>query len=334
MAEISLAALSYYQTGGSCQRLYQPKTETSLIASVQDIYNDCARTMIVGAGSNTLISDEFFPGAVISLASYDHIKVEGDSIRCGAGAINSVVAEHAYNAGLVGLGWMNGLPGQIGGTVRMNARCYGGEISQVASEVRTITDDAIVKTYHRSDEPFAGYPFRGYKDTVFMDNGELIFEAVLKLQKGSSEELAKERAHMDHCYADRKGKGQYDFPSCGCVFKNSHHVGVSSGMLLDAAGIKSLPTPPTVQVNPHHANFVFNTGGATSRDILEFTFMMRDAVYDQFGVWLEYEMEVLGDLPQDLALELARVAPEHLNEEALQPLREKFRQHLSSSKAK
>lgn len=323
MTASTLASLSYYQTGGGYTQLYQPTTEAELIAAVKAIADDAAQYYILGAGSNSLVSDEPFEGAVISLAKLNETAVEGDEVRVQAGAINSSVAQLAYDAGLVGLGWMNGLPGQIGGTVRMNARCYGGEISQVVSQVRTVTPEGEIKVYSADDKLF-----RGYKDTALMDNGELVLEATLSLSKGDEAKLAGELAQMTHCYEDRRSKGQYDYPSCGCVFKNSHHVGVSSGMLLEAAGVKTMATPDTVKVNPKHANFVFNTGGATSRDILEFTFEMREAVYDAFGVWLDYEMEVLGALPKDLAFEHARVELEQLNEERLAPLREAFQQKM------
>lgn len=324
----NLAKLANYQTGGTCRNLYEPTSESELVAAVKAIHADNAQYFILGAGSNSLVSDEPYEGAVISLAKMNAITTNKNQIICQAGAINSAVAKQAIAVGLTGLGWMNGLPGQIGGTVRMNARCYGGEISQVASQVRTITESGEIKTYEASDELF-----RGYKDTLLMDNGELVFEATLALQPGDEATVAAEQEKMAFCYNDRKAKGQYDYPSCGCVFKNSYHVGVSSGMLLDAAGIKSLPTPPTVKVNPHHANFVFNTGGATSRDILEFTFEMREAVFQEFGVWLDYEMEVLGLLPQDLALEHSRFALEELNDERLEPLRQRFRQHLKGNAA-
>lgn len=323
MNDKTLKTLAYYQTGGSCRNLYEPTTEAELVAAMKAIHGESAQFFILGAGSNSLVSDEPFEGAVISLAKMNTIATDGERISCQAGAINSDVAKQAIASGLVGLGWMNGLPGQIGGTVRMNARCYGGEISQVAKQVRTVTETGEIKTYQASAELF-----RGYKDTLLMDNGELVFETTLALTPGDEQAIDAEQEKMDFCYSDRKAKGQFDFPSCGCVFKNSYHVGVSSGMLLDAAGIKSLPAPSTIAVNPHHANFVFNTGGASSRDILEFTFEMREAVFQTFGVWLEYEMEVLGALPQDLAMEFSRFAFEELNDERLQPLREKFRQHL------
>jgi UDP-N-acetylmuramate dehydrogenase len=208
---------------------------------------------------------------------------------------------------------MNRLPGQIGGTVRMNARCYGGEISQICTKVTVVTADGAVKTYA---DPKV---FRGYKDTIFMDNGDIIAGAELTLTPGNKAEI---EAKMNFCESDRVAKGQFEWPTCGCVFKNDYDVGVSSGMLLDHAGGKTL-RHGKIEINPHHANFVYNKGG-TSRDILEMSFKMREAVFKKFGVWMEYEMEILGDVDDDMKPRLVEARPNQMNEALLAPLRAKM----------
>ena len=197
----------------------------------------------------------------------------------------------------------------------MNARCYGGEISQVVENITAVDINGKIKQYQND-----GSIFKGYKDTIFMDNGDIIASVELQLNDGDP---GKIKLHMEHCESDRIAKGQFTYPSCGCVFKNDHGVGVPSGMLLDAAGAHSL-NKEVVQLNPKHANFVFNQG-ATSKDILEITFEMRDMVFKAFGVWLQYEMEILGKLPPDLMVRVNEYKKSRPNNRFLEPLREAFR---------
>jgi UDP-N-acetylmuramate dehydrogenase len=119
------------------------------------------------------------------------------------------------------------------------------------------------------------------------------------------------------------GKGQFAAPSCGCVFKNDYGVGIPSGMLLDAAGAKGL-TRGGAEVGSQHANFIFNRKEATDRNILELTFDLQDRVYNLFGVWLQYEMELLGEFAPDLRHRYLLKRPSRPNLKNLKPLLEHF----------
>jgi UDP-N-acetylmuramate dehydrogenase len=258
--------------------------------------------------------------AVIVFDQLTNLQVNDLEIYAEAGVDNTALSQFALQHELGDLAWMNRLPGQLGGTIRMNARCYGGEISQVLSEVQVVSPQGKIKRYrHQAD---SRQIFRGYKDTIFMENQELIVSAVFCLQKSAPETLKKV---MDHCEQDRISKGQFLFPSCGCVFKNNYEVGVPSGMLLDRAGVHQL-SHDQVEINPKHANFVFNKK-ADSRQILEMTFAMRELVYQKFGVWLEYEMEILGQIPADLTAQLKELRPANYDEAALKKLRDSFAQN-------
>ena len=304
-----LRDFAYYGTGGPCDRLYQPQSAEEAAEYFRQIRRDNLPLVIIGAGTNSLVMDEAFPGAVMVLSGLNAIEVHGDIVNAGAGVDNSTVAKTALAYELSGAGWMYRLPGQLGGTIRMNARCYGGEISQIVRKV-TVVDQQGALTVREGQGVF-----RGYKDTVFMANGDLIVQAELKLTKGRAADIAQ---LMAHCEKDRQRQGQFDFPSCGCVFKNDYSVGIPSGRLLDAAGAKAL-RHGGAEVSQHHANFVFNKG-ASSRDILELTLMMRDLVHAEFGVWLEYEMEVLGLIPRDLEEALHQKKPHQPNLEKITAL--------------
>ncbi len=312
-----LKDFAYYKTGGTCELLSVAESETELREHMREIKRRGLRLQLLGGGTNSLVMDEHFPGAFVVFSGLKRLERHGDLLIVGAGVENSLIPKLALGAGLVGASWMYRLPGQLGGTTRMNARCYGGEISQIVKKVRTVTLGGEAREY---TDPAM---FRGYKDTIFMDNGELISEVEIKLAPGNAKEIEEK---MLFCEADREGKGQFDYPSCGCVFKNDHAVGITSGILLDQVGAKQLKHQGA-EVSPHHANFVYNKG-ATSRAILELSVQMRQLVYDRFGIWMEYEMEILGEAPADLAAEIALERPGRWTEpkyaELLMPLRAKM----------
>ncbi|SMF66044.1 UDP-N-acetylmuramate dehydrogenase [Pseudobacteriovorax antillogorgiicola] len=309
-----LKDIAYYKTGGTCNTLHQPESIDQLAEIVSQLHQSKTPYFVIGGGTNSLVLDDHFPGDVIAFTKLKSIKVTRNSIYAEAGVENTMIAQTALSHSLAGAAWMNRLPGQIGGTVRMNARCYGGEISEIASTVIAVSQDGVVKTYDNQ-----GNLFRGYKDTIFMDNGDIIAAVHLALEPGQATDI---KAIMDHCETDRIQKGQFTFPSCGCVFKNDYAVGVPSGMLLDRAGAHDL-NQDKVALNPKHANFVFNKG-ATSSDILDMTLAMRELVYKTYGVWLSYEMEILGRLPDRYAAKVRETRPQQFNEAALEPLRLEF----------
>lgn len=311
---MKLRDLAYYRTGGRCQALYEPKTIEDLSRIVTALHATQQKYFVLGGGTNSLVLDEDWPGAVIVFRRMKSIEVRGQTLYAEAGADNTDVSQAALQAKLDGIAWMNRLPGQIGGTVRMNARCYGGEISQVANEVHAVLPDGTIKIYTRADGIF-----RGYKDTLFMDNGAIVAAAVLQLEEGVRGSI---ETRMKFYEDDRTKKGQFHYPTCGCVFKNDYTVGVPSGMLLDKAGAHRLSRTEAA-LNPQHANFVYNKG-ASSRDIIELTLAMRDLVFKEYGVWMEYEMEILGELPPDLQTRVNQKKTQQPDEEKLSALRALF----------
>lgn len=319
-----LKKLSYYRTGGFCKELYLPTDIYELQRAMAEIHQKKLKFFILGAGSNSLILDQFWPGAVVCLKNMKKWKVEENEIYLEAGLENKQLCEIAYEHSLGGLAWMYGLPGQIGATSRMNARCYGGEISQVVQEVTSVTESGEFRYYQNLSQEKV---FLGYKDTLFMKNGEVIAALKLSLYPEKKELI---RSKMNACYQDRKNKKQFLYPSCGCVFKNNYDpkVGVPSGLLLEAAGAKNLSCGKAL-VNPYHSNFVWNQG-ASSEEILTLTQKMRQLVYEHFAVWLEYEMEILGALPKDLQVILSEKKELNPKEDKIKALQKIFKKQKTS----
>lgn len=315
-----LRAITWYRTGGTCDSFHEPASTAECAALMADIRRRGIPWFVLGAGSNSLVSDRHFAGAVISCRRLLRLERDGNRVTVGAGLENTGLAEFCLTHSLAGAAWMNRLPGQLGATVRMNARCYDGEISQIVHSLEAVTPSGEVLKL-----PAAGL-FRGYKDTVFMENRQIITGITLELTPG---EPAAIQEKMDFCEKDRISKHQFDHPSCGCVFKNPYDAGVPAGMLLEAAGAGKF-TEGKAEVNPYHANFVFNKGESADR-IIQLTLRMRRQVYEAFGVWLEYEMEILGELSEELRGKVREQQPASFQEDKLAPLRRKFQSKTSGS---
>ena len=309
-----LKELSYYKTGGTCDQLIEPSSIEELAFAMENIHRDETPYFLLGAGSNSLIMDGHWPGAVVSLRKMRRISITRDRILAEAGVDNSEFASHCLDAALEGAGWLYGMPGQLGATIRMNARCYGGEIDRIVDSVTVVTAKGEVLVYPAKEV------FRGYKSTLFMSTRDVVAAATFTLKEGDPQRIGE---FMRGCKSDREGNFQFLHPSCGCVFKNDYDVGVPSGFLLEQAAVRRFNTG-SVEISPHHANFVFNKGASTSQ-ILDVTLKMREAVYRKFGVWLEYEMEVLGIVPHDLKERLREKRPDNYRHSSLAPLREQFR---------
>lgn len=310
---MQLKDISYYKTGGSVERLYVPSSLEELALFIKEIHDDEIPFFLLGAGSNSLVMDDHWPGAVITFNNMNSLKIVGSKVVAQAGVENTRFSEACLESCLSGAAWMYYLPGKIGPTVRMNARCYGGEISQIVESVTSVTRAGDIKTYAGAEV------FNGYKDTIFTKNDEVAAEVSFSLEKGEHSTIRKQ---MDLCKTDRRNKKQFLYPSCGCVFKNDYRIGIPSSLLLDSAGVRQLSTD-VVEISPYHANFLYNKG-ASARDILSTALDMRDLTYKRFGVWLEFEMELLGMVPDDLKKRCDEVKTPNYNTKELEFLRRAF----------
>ena len=145
--QLSLNKISYYQTGGNCENLFFPQSTEEVSQFIKLNKQRGKPLIILGEGSNSLITDNHWPGDVICLAKLHYIKQEKDLLQCGAGVQNTEIALKALEISSKSCAWMHRLPGQIGATVRMNARCYGGEISQIVRALTTVSKDGEIRKY-------------------------------------------------------------------------------------------------------------------------------------------------------------------------------------------
>jgi len=289
---LSLAERGYYGIGGSARYVAEPGSLAELADILLWSVAQRLPLALMGSGSNILFSDADFAGVVISLGRMEQMHwLSDDALFCEAGVENSRIAEELLRSGRGGGEWLYRLPGQIGATVRMNARCFGGEVSAITAAVLTLSVEGCLRW--RLPEEI----FYGYKHTALMESPEIVVASLLRFPHARSAE--ETRALMEGHEGEREAKHHFDFPSCGSTFKNNYAVGRSSGSIFEELGFKGVAEGGAM-VSPHHANFIYNRGGATARDVLTLAARMKKAAFEQTGAQLDLEVQCIGLFDGDL----------------------------------
>ncbi len=254
--------------------------------SCPDGCHDTLPYMIIGNGSNVLVRDAGYRGVLIKLGgTFDQIKVLGEYIIAGAAALLSRVAKAALEAELTGLEFASGIPGSVGGGTFMNAGAYGGELKDCIHSVKFLSRDGITESLKY------GYELEfGYRHSTFGDTGDIITEVTFKAEKGEREQIA---ACMKELTAKRNAKQPVHLPSAGSFFKRP--PGNFAGALIEGAGLKGLSVGDA-QVSPMHAGFIVNNGAATASDIISLMKLVQNTVYDKYGIMLEPEVRIIGEI--------------------------------------
>ncbi|HVV60148.1 MAG TPA: UDP-N-acetylmuramate dehydrogenase [Pseudolabrys sp.] len=281
LANQPLATVSWFRTGGPAQAFYLPEDENDLCYFLKNLPQDIPVT-VIGASSNLIIRDGGVPGVVARLSrGFNDIKVEeGYRVRAGTAVLDVMVARAAQAAGVAGLAFLSGIPGSIGGALRMNGGAYGGETKDVLIEARGIDRQGEVHTYTNADMKFS-YRRCGVPDDV------IFTQAVFQGRAGDPVEIAAEMADIKR----KREASQPKNKTCGSTFKNP--PGHKAWQLIDAAGCRGL-TVGGAQVSELHCNFLLNLGGATAADIEKLGEAVRERVKANSGVELEWEIKRIG----------------------------------------
>ena len=295
--DYSLARLTTVRAGGSADFFARPSSEAELIELLAWAQDEELPIGLVGSGSNLLVSDDGFPGLVLKLAGdLTAIERDGTRFRCGGGARLPSAAAKAAGWGLGGLEFGVNIPGTVGGAVRMNANAYGGELGRVLEEVTVCTANGA----ERRSPGELGFRYRGSN----LGDREVVSEAIFSLGEADPADVKATMADMRRRRKEAQPSGIKTFGSTFVNPEDPRADGRSAGQLLDAAGCQGLQVGGA-RLSPKHANFVENTGGATTADILEVMAQARRRVHERFGVVLEPEVQVLGDVswPEEWSLE-------------------------------
>jgi UDP-N-acetylenolpyruvoylglucosamine reductase len=278
-----LAPRTTLRVGGKADLYVEPASEADLAVVLGFCAERGLPVCLLGRGSNLLVRDGGVRGVVVCLAhpAFGGVAVEGEQLRCGAGARLKQVAVAAWHAGLGGLEFLEGIPGSVGGALRMNAGAMRRRFFDVVEQVRFM--DYRGQTHERAaaeiETAYRGCPL--FREHVALG-------AVLRGCPAPREEIQRRMA----AFSQKRRETQPPQPSAGCVFKNPPDL--PAGRLIDQVGLKGTRVGGAL-VSPVHANFIVNDGGATARDILALIGLIRERVRAARGIELEVEVEVIGE---------------------------------------
>ena len=239
---------------------------------------------ILGNGSNLLVGDKGYRGVIIRLGGeFNTLKTEGTLLTAGASVLLSAAARAAMENGLTGMEFASGIPGSIGGGVKMNAGAYDGEMRQIVESVQVMYKDGSILDLDNETMEF------GYRNSVIKNRPYVVLQVSLRLQPGNREEIL---ARMNELAARRKEKQPLEFASAGSTFKRPE--GYFAGKLIMDSGLRGARIGGA-QISEKHCGFVINDGTATAADIAELIQEVSETVKEKFGVTLEPEVSLLGD---------------------------------------
>ncbi len=271
-----------FRVGGPCSLFISPDKN-----HLPDIIAFCKKIalpyVVIGRGSNILVSDNGFEGLVIEIGDvFNKITVSVDMITAESGASLASVARAAYENSLTGLEFASGIPGSCGGGLYMNAGAYGGEMKDVIYSARALDSDGKELEFTPDDMDLS------YRHSAFMEKNLIITEMVFKLKAGNKDEI---KATMDDYNGRRRDKQPLNYPSAGSFFKRPE--GNFAGKLIEDAGLAGLRVGGA-KVSAKHCGFVINVDNATSKDIINLMKKVQAEVNDKFGIMLEPEVRMLG----------------------------------------
>lgn len=280
--DFKLAKVTSFKIGGKANLYATPRTIDELFNLIEQAEESCVKYKIIGNGTNLVFSDDGFDGLVISTKKLNELERFGErSFLVGAGAMLSSLTIRALNEGLSGLEFAVGIPGTLGGAIVMNAGANGGDISSVIKSV-TVLENGGIRVLEKEKLEF------GYRSSYFLSHPtSIILFAEIELTSFNSKEIIEQRMKQN---LEKRLLTQPREPSAGCVFKK---VGdKSAGQLIEEAGLKGFKVGGA-EVSSVHANFIVNTGTATTKDVLKLIKTIKTEVYKKFGVELELEVEII-----------------------------------------
>jgi UDP-N-acetylmuramate dehydrogenase len=276
-----LKDLVWFRAGGEAETLFRPADANDLAAFLS-AKPEGVPVGVIGVGSNLLVRDGGIPGVVVRLpAAFGKAAVEGNRVRAGAAALDANVARLAADKGIAGLEFLRGIPGTIGGALRMNAGCYGSEVKDVLVEATALDGKGNLVKLARADMGFS------YRKSALPDD-YIFIEAVFEGARGAPDDI---RARMNRLVEDREASQPVKTKTGGSTFKNP--PGRKAWQLIDEAGCRGLKRGDA-QVSEKHCNFLINTADARAADIEGLGEEVRERVKAGSGVTLEWEIRRVG----------------------------------------
>lgn len=275
-----LAPYTWLKVGGPAQYFIEPRNVDELVQVVRICCDQAIPVRVLGGGSNLIVRDEGVSGAVLRLShpSFAEVRIAGNKLTAGGGALLSHVISETVRAGLAGFENLAGIPGTIGGALHGNAGGRHGEISQYVRSVTllTVSGEKLVRS---EDQLLFDYRQSNLDEL-------LILEADFELQPDSPDEISQ---RLRKIWITKKASQPLSSQTAGCIFKNPR--GQRAGQLIEQAGLKGTRIGGA-EINDRHANFIVTHEGASSNDVLRLMDLVKSKIADQFGVHLESEVKI------------------------------------------
>lgn len=283
--DIPIAQYTSYNIGGIAREVYFPADSSEMLDIFESLKKKKTPYYILGGGTNVLVGDGYWDGAVILTTRMNSFETQSDRLNSGAGLFSSQAAEIALDNTKTGLEFLYKLPGTIGGALAGNARFDDKNISDTLISLTAVHPERGIRLFKADEIDFS------YKHNRITGEGWYICELSLAWKDGDSISI---RQRMDEIERFRKESHHFDFPSSGCIFKNDHEKKIQAGSLLDSLGLKGL-TVGGAEIAGFHANFIVNNGSATARDVLKLIEKIESIVLEKTGITLEREVRLFGN---------------------------------------
>ena len=271
-----------FKAGGRASVYVEPKDANEFVQVFKLVKKTGIKYLVIGCGSNLLITDNGFKGVVISTANLMGISVKGDIVTANSGEKLSSVCKFGLDNGLTGMEFAGGIPGSVGGGLYMNAGAYGGELKDIVCSAKLLVDGEI-KEYSADKLALS------YRHSIVEDISAVVLSVDFKLLRG---DVVAARAKLKELNTRRRDKQPLDKPSAGSTFKRP--AGNFAGTLIEKCGLKGFCIGGAC-VSTKHAGFIVNNGGATASDIISLIQHVKRTVYKEYGIDFQPEVKIIGE---------------------------------------
>lgn len=283
---VMLKDYTNFKIGGKVDCLCKVRSIKSLIKLIKLLNKNKVKYYILGNGTNVLCSDSGFKGVVIQLGNkLNKMKIKGNKIYCESGVSLFALNKQCAKSGLSGLEFSYGIPGSVGGAIKMNAGAYGGCMADVVNAV-WIFDGKKVRKLKKDKLHF------NYRTSIISNNNWTILKMCFILKKGDSSEIQNK---IDEILKLRLEKQPYNKPSAGSVFKRKEGFIISK--IIDEMGLKGYKIGDA-EISTKHAGFIINNGNATCNDVLNLIKYIKEKVYNNYGFVPQLEIELMGEFDE------------------------------------
>lgn len=293
-----MSSYTTFKIGGPAEVLIKIETVEQLQEVLNLAKTESIPLTIIGNGSNLLVKDKGIKGIVLKIGIKTlEIKKENQdiTIKVGSGIKLGWLAQKMLKEEITGLEFASGIPGTIGGAVRMNAGAYGSEMKDIISKITYIDKLGKINTIENKQAEFS------YRNSIFKNNKNIITEVEIKLQQGKKTEIQKKMLEYSN---SRKEKQPIEYASAGSTFKRGENF--ITAQLIDECGIKGYQIGGA-QISEKHAGFIINKGNATAKDVVELIEYTKEQVYKKFGKKIETEIEIIGEEENEGNTTLAKI---------------------------